>query len=192
MSNEKETKEQAKSIKRDVVLALLVLLTTFGIITTKTEPKVVATVSEVTDSTVAVEKTVKARIDISTPMVDENKSQFEVFVNGSEESEKQVNWMRNLQRDGFVIKGEGSAMEILIKARNNADLVVVLRGPDTRDKNGNRYPTWVKYTSVIINGEELLSEPANVWHDKPFIYTLKTKAGKEYKIHAKWTKRTEE
>jgi len=49
-------------------------------------------------------------------------------------------------------------------------------------------PVWVKYTSVTVNGKEILSEPVEVWHNKPFRYTIKAKAGKEYNIHAEWQK----
>ena len=49
-----------------------------------------------------------------------------------------------------------------------------------------RLKLWVKYTSIIINGKELLSEPVNVWHDKPFVYKIDVQDGDELDVEIHW------
>ena len=133
-----------------------------------------------------IEGPVAARIDLSTALTDGQKPQFEIYVDGSETPERPISWMTNNRAHGYATQREGNGMSILIKVTDDAKINMALRGPDTRDKNGKRYESWVKYTSVTVNDEEILPEPVSVWHDKPFRYTLDAKADNAYIIQAKW------
>ena len=130
-----------------------------------------------------------ARIDISTPLVNADEPQFEVYVDESETSEKQIDWMYKMNRQGYVIQKTDQEMNISIKALNNIEISIELRGPDVRDENGKIIENWVKYNSVTINGEEILNAPVVTWHSKPVVaYIISAKANNEYKIHVAWTK----
>lgn len=133
------------------------------------------------------EKTV-ARIDISTKLVDAKKPQFEVYVDGSKNPEKQADWMNKFESQGYVIQKNSGKTNIIIKVFNDSDINVVLRGKWEQDKDKKMVENWVKYTSVTVNGKKILSEPVSVWHNKPFRHTIKAKSGDEIKIHAEWTK----
>lgn len=133
------------------------------------------------------EKTV-ARIDIITKLVDAKKPQFEVYVDGSKTPEKQAEWMPKFGNQGYVIQRHDGAKNIKLKALKNVDIDIILRGPDKRDENNQFVPVWVKYTSLTVNGEKILPESTDVWHNKPFIYILKALAGEEYKVHVEWIK----
>lgn len=132
------------------------------------------------------EKTV-ARIDISTKLVDAKKPQFEVYVDGSKTPEKQAGWMPNFDIQGYVIQKDDGMKNIKLKVLNDAYINIFLKG--LRDEqNGNLSQHWVKYTSLKVNGKEILPEAVEVWYNKPFRHTIKAKAGDEIKIHAEWTK----
>lgn len=143
---------------------------------------------ETEEATAAKEEKMVARIDITTPLVDATKPQFEVYVDGSKTPEKQAEWMPKFGNQGYVVQRDKNSTDINIKSLNDSELMVVLRGPDKRDENKKFIPVWVKYTSFTVNGKKILSEPVSVWHNKPFRHTIKAKSGDEIKIHAEWTK----
>lgn len=136
------------------------------------------------------EETTIARIDITTPLVDATKPQFEVYVNDSEEPEKQNVSMPKFDVQGYVIQKDNGNEDIKLKALKNADISIVLRGRWEKNDNDEIIEHWVKYTSLAINDEEILPEAVEVWHNDPFRYTINAKAGEEYKIHVEWQKDT--
>ena len=145
-------------------------------VVTKTEPK---------------EETTTARIDITTKLADADKPQFEVYVDGAETPLKQVDWMPKFDRQGFIVQKEGNEAKIRIKALTESEIKVVILGPDRRDENNKLLESWVDYTSVSVDGKEILAEPIAVWHNKSFTHIINAKNGKEYEIIAKWKKHTE-
>lgn len=190
MSEDNNT-QITKSNKRYIALALVVILAAVGILVnnntkqTSAEPATIASAEQEQ----VIEKPVTARIDISTPLVNADEPQFEVYVDESETSEKQIDWMYKMNRQGYVIQKTDQEMNISIKALNNIEISIELRGPDVRDENGKIIENWVKYNSVTINGEEILNAPVVTWHSKPVVaYIISAKANNEYKIHVAWTK----
>ena len=65
---------------------------------------------------------------------------------------------------------KGRKTAFTITALQNNTITIALRGPDKRNKKGQRYKKWVKYTDFRINGKKILSKPIKVWHDKPYKY----------------------
>jgi len=195
MSKEKQSKEQNEMAtkKKYAVLALVVLLAVIGIAMNNSSEKetvVVPSKSEVTEN-VAEEKLIEeptiARIDITTPLVNADEPQFEVYVDNSEEPEKQAEWMLKSNVQGNTIEKNANNINIMIKILNDGELTIGLRGPWKRDANGKMIERWVKFVSLKINNEEILSEPTSVWCFKPYKYTIITKAGDKINISAQWT-----
>ena len=187
----KEIKEE-KSKARGVFAAVVVIIVIAGgIMLFKPSNNVKVQEQKVATATTApkpkAEKTV-ARIDLTTKLVDADKPQFEVYVDGSKTPEKQADWMPKFGNQGYVIQRYDGAKNIKLKALKDVDIDIILRGPDKRDENKKFIPVWVKYTSLTINGKKILSEPVSVWHNRPFHHTIKAKSGDEIKIHAEWTK----
>lgn len=133
-------------------------------------------------------KKTTSRIDLTTNLVDENIPQFEVYVDGSETPLKQMGWMSKNNLQGYVVQKDGKNMDMIIKSLSDAKIKLSFRGLWEKDAENKMVEHWVKYTSINIDGNEILSEPVNVWHDKPFVYTIDAKNGAEYKIQIKWTK----
>ena len=44
---------------------------------------------------------------------------------------------------------------------------------------GKRFPIWIDYKSIKIDGKEILSSPIAVWHDKPWRYEIPVRDGQE-------------
>jgi len=133
------------------------------------------------------EKT-NARIDITTALVNAQKPQFEIYIDNSETPEKQSDWMPNFKIQGYVVQKNSGVKDIKIKALKNADINVNLRGEFEKDEKGEPIKHWVKYTSMTVNGQEVLLKPVDVWHNEPFVYTINAKAGDSYDIHVEWKK----
>ena len=77
-------------------------------------------------------------------------------------------------------------MDLTIKCVNDGELHISLKGRDIRDKNRIRFPVYIDYTSLKINGEEMLEESQLTWHDKPYVHTKPVANGEELKIHLEW------
>ncbi len=81
--------------------------------------------------------------------------------------------------------GEGS---FSVKAENDGELALSLRGPDVRNAEGKREPRWVEFAALAVNGRELIAKdrPVRVWHDRPQRYTMPVKAGEKITVNAKF------
>lgn len=144
------------------------------------EPIKVSTVQEET------QEPTTARIDIITPLFDAETHQFEVYVDDAETPLTQEEWMLKYNTQGSTIQKAGNNANIMIKALNDADIYILLKGPWKQDNN-NMAEHWIKYSSLIINGEEVLPESIDVWHNKPFKHIIDAKNGETYKIHVEWS-----
>lgn len=133
-------------------------------------------------------RTTTGRIDFETALVDATTPQFEIYVDGSETSEKQAGWMNKYETQGYSLQRRAGAKDIKLKALTDANVKITLRGIWEKDPEGKMVEHWVKYTSLVIDGKEILTEPVDVWHNKPFSYTLDAKAGQNYNIRIKWKK----
>lgn len=129
---------------------------------------------------------VNARIDVSTAYT---KDYSFIVIDNDNELLSEPEWMQKFNRRGVIIQQRDKKYTCILIPFENTNIDVVLRGPDERDAIGKRIEKWVKYTDFRINGEKILSEPVEVWHDKPFNYVLKAEKGKLYKISFKWKKK---
>lgn len=127
--------------------------------------------------------TTNARIDINTTYTEQQA--FKVFVDDFEIAEE--DWMRRYNQRGFSVQKRGVEESFKIQALIDADINLALRGPweKVADK---LIKHWVDYTSVTINGKDILSKEIAVWHDESYSYIIHAKKGEEYIVHAKWQK----
>ncbi len=130
---------------------------------------------------------IKSRVDIYAKYTEEPI--FTVKIDESDEPIKEASWMLTGGNRGIVGQKNGYSAIYVISVSKDVDINIDLRGPDERDAIGKRVEKWVKYTDFRVNGEKILSEPVEVWHDKPFNYVLKAEKGKLYKISFKWRKK---
>lgn len=90
-------------------------------------------------------------------------------------------WFTNAQGQGVVTESNKKIQNITIKAIQNGKLVLSFKGQDKR-YSGTRFPLWVDYKSIKIDGKEILSSPVATWHDKPFRYEMPVKDGQVVRV----------
>lgn len=188
MNKEIKEEKSKKGIIFTAVALIAVIIGAFVIFKPSSGTNVQEQKVATTKATEPEEEKVTARIDITTKLIDADKPQFEVYVDDSETPLEQADWMTKFNTQGNVVQKSGETLDIVIKAIEDTDINLVLRGKWEQDENGKLIENWVDYTSVSVNGNEILQEETFVWHNKPFRYTINAKAGEEYKIHAEWTK----
>ena len=72
---------------------------------------------------------------------------------------------------GYIVQSKSGSFSVSLRCPKSSQLVLALRGIDARNESGTRVPRWVTFTSLIINGVQLLDEPVAVWHDKTHAVT---------------------
>lgn len=93
-------------------------------------------------------------------------------------------WLTNTQGKGCVVSGTELSQSLNLKAVKDGKLQIFFRGPDKRFNNV-RYPLWIDYKSIKIDGKEILSAPVATWHDKPFKYEMPVKDGQNITVEIK-------
>ena len=90
-------------------------------------------------------------------------------------------WFINAQGQGQVVESNKKIQNITIKAIQDGKLRLDFKGQDKRFE-GVRFPVWIEYKSIKIDGKEILSAPIATWHDKPFRYEKPVKDGQIVKV----------
>lgn len=86
----------------------------------------------------------------------------------------------------MVIQSQKNSLDLEIKTINNGKLRVKLRGLDVRDKNGERFPVFIDYSSFCINGIEQLSHNILTHHDDYFLFEKEVEDSEAIKIYLEW------
>ena len=85
-------------------------------------------------------------------------------------------WFANEQGRGRVVESVHKKESLTLKCRGTGKLRLDFKAADKRC-NGTRFPLWVDYKSIKINGKEQLSSPVQTWHDKPYRFEMPVKDG---------------
>ena len=72
---------------------------------------------------------------------------------------------------GYVIEYNKLVNKIKLKVIRNGELIINFKSQDKRYQ-GEKYPFWIDYKSIKINGTDILQSPVSVWHDKPYRYRM--------------------
>lgn len=87
-------------------------------------------------------------------------------------------WAKDEYGQGVVIESVNLHQLITIKIINDGRLRINFRGKDKRCNN-ERFPIWIDYKSIQINGKEILYMPVATWHDEPYHYEISVKDKQE-------------
>ena len=85
-------------------------------------------------------------------------------------------WFRDTRGAGQVLTSCARKGKIKISVINTGKLMMAFRGPDMRF-DGQRFPLWIDYKSIKIDGKRVLFSPVETWHDKPWRYEMFVKGG---------------
>ncbi|MBR1600396.1 MAG: glycosyltransferase family 61 protein [Alphaproteobacteria bacterium] len=80
-------------------------------------------------------------------------------------------WYKDSQGQGVVVECNSKVQKITLRIIKNGKLTICFKGI-YRCCNDHHIPLWVNYRSIKINGQEILSDTVNTWHDKPFNYSM--------------------
>lgn len=76
---------------------------------------------------------------------------------------------------------DNNSANIKLKAKNSGELVIRLLGPDARYEN-DRYPVFVDYTNLVVNGQTVFADTQDVFYTNPYEYKLNVKNGETVDI----------
>ncbi len=95
-----------------------------------------------------------------------------------------------IQKDGsgYVIESIVGAIKVAFKTTDDGLINLSLRGVDVRNPKdrSKRIPYWVDFTSLTVNGRQVLNKIISVWHNEPYECKFNVKMGKEVVIELKW------
>lgn len=95
-------------------------------------------------------------------------------------------WFSTDKGKGAVIETNEKIVNLKFRCIKKGLLDITLRGPDVRDKLGNRVPNYVDFKSFKVNNEEIISENVTVWHDDPYIFKKKVNNGEIIELNFEW------
>ena len=116
----------------------------------------------------------QTRIDIKNVGTAKNS----VAIEAENSTVVEPGWFCNTQGRGQVLTSSAGRGKIKIHIISDGKLAINFLGPDVRFE-GKRFPLWIDYRSIKIDGKEILSSPIAVWHDKPWRYEMPVKDGQE-------------
>ena len=126
-----------------------------------------------------------ARIDIKNFGAEENMVEV-IEISDKSAKVQSPGWFKNVQGQGVLIQSLKGDIRFIIKCRGNGVLEIALRGVDCRDKNNHRFPVWIDFKKLNVNGEDIFANSHVVWHDKPFRYRLHVVDGERVVLNVKW------
>ena len=127
----------------------------------------------------------EARVDIKNVGEKDNTIEIVEISDSSFKSNYQK-WFKNYHRRDCVISSLKTSLDFKIKVIQDGMLRVKLRTPNTKDKNGNTIPVYIDYSSLTIDGEEILEDNQLVSFDEPFVYKMDVSNSQIIDFHVEW------
>ena len=129
----------------------------------------------------------RARIDIKN-YGDANAVSVENVGDGAKSGISYPKWFANDSGAGCVVVNEKNTFSLKLTCHKDGDLQIAARGMDVRKASGDKHrvKVLVTYTSIKLDGEELLEAPFDAWHDQPFTYRRKVKDGQALNLVVAW------
>lgn len=121
-----------------------------------------------------------ARIDIKNQGTENNKI---IYL----EYEKNMKitfpkWFKNHTGVGSQLEFKKNENTIIFQCVHDGNLEIIFRALDFRNYNKNRVPVYINLTESILNNEKIIDQNKLVWHDKPFVYKIKSYDGQIFKL----------
>ena len=117
------------------------------------------------------------RIDIKNCGKENNA----VFIKGDDVICSMPSWFKNNEGQGVVLTSNRTKQKFIVNIVKDGKLKLIFHAPKIVN-NGKKYPLWIDYKSIKIDGKEILSKPAITWHDEYFKYEFIVKNGCEITV----------
>lgn len=131
------------------------------------------------------EKYATSRMDIKNFGTRDNS--IEIISNSNPYSKTEFpQWFDTDRGKGCVITSTHSRTDLKIRAIGDGELSLKLKSTLNRDINDNKFPVYIDYTSLVVDGEEILDENRLTTHDSPYEFKMKVKDSQIIDIHVEW------
>lgn len=131
-------------------------------------------------------KYITGRIDIKN--FGDKTNSVEVIENSDMDATvAQPKWFTNEKGIGTQIQSKKGNIRLKIKCIKDGKLRITLRGIDFRDDYDNRLPIYVKYARFMINDENIIDQPAFVWHNEPINHEMDVEDGQTVDVFVEWS-----
>ena len=131
-----------------------------------------------------------ARVDFFNVGVAENKVEV---ISKAPDNALRVDWpscFQTVTGVGCIIHVVGEqcdCMKVRIKCVHDGKFRIDLRGIDyVWIVPGKRLPLWITYTALLVNNDEILEKPVDVWVNEPFTYARDVQDGEELDVEIRW------
>ena len=65
-------------------------------------------------------------------------------------------------------------------------MTIKLRGVNVKDKQGNRFPVFIDYNRLTVDGEDILESNVLASHDDFYIFNVKVADSQILDVHVEW------
>lgn len=128
---------------------------------------------------------ITARIDVKNKG-DENNSLLIHFISDNKAFIDYPKWFCDKNGEGLIIQSKQGFLKLAIECLGDGELNVYFRGKDVKDKNGKRFPMYIDYQDITINGNCILNTNKLVCLEKPFIFKKSVKNHEIVNVSLKW------
>ncbi len=126
-----------------------------------------------------------ARLDIKNLGMVENT----IIMNDKLDKETVItypSWFTNEQGRGMVVTSTSGNLRLKLGSVQDGNLEIRLRGMDVRDEDGIRLPVMIQFNKFAVNGTVIFDTPRNIWHDRPFAWSMPVQDGDIIEIEVEW------
>lgn len=127
----------------------------------------------------------EARLDIKNVGEKDNAIEIVEISDNSFKSNYQK-WLKDYHKKDCVISSLKTSLDFKIRVINDGMLRVKLRTQHFKDKNGKLIPIFIDYSSLNIDGEEILKNNQLVCFDEPFVYKMDVSDSQIIDFHVEW------
>ena len=131
------------------------------------------------------EKYATSRMDIKNFGTADNS--IEIISNSNPYSKIEFpKWFDTDKGKGCVITSTHGEADLKIRAIGDGELSVKLKSTLNKDINARKFPVYIDYTSLTVDGEEILDENRLTTHDSPYEFKMKVKDSQIVNLHVEW------
>ncbi len=95
-------------------------------------------------------------------------------------------WFENHEGKGVIIESCFGEIDLELKCVGSGNLKIWFRGVDCLDKNNNRFPIYIDYTTIEIENRKINKHNLLTCHDEPYFYEKEVHDSDIIKIHIEW------
>lgn len=126
-----------------------------------------------------------ARVDVKNYGNEDNS--IEIFdVSDGDANLRSPKWFADSTGSGKFINSIKGSLKFKIKCINDGDLKIFLKSLDVKDANKKRFPIYIDYLNLLVNGKDCLESNVLVNHDKPFVFQKSVKDGEVVDVELNW------